>query len=64
MELRELDIKNFGKISDTKIPFEDGINLIYGENESGKSTLHTFIKGMLFGIERGRGRAAAKDTFS
>lgn len=64
MELRELDIKNFGKISDTKIRFEDGINLIYGENESGKSTLHTFIKGMLFGIERGRGRAAAKDTFS
>lgn len=64
MELRELDIKNFGKISDTKIQLEDGINLIYGENESGKSTLHTFIKGMLFGIERGRGRAAAKDTFS
>ena len=64
MELRELDIKNFGKISDTKIHFEDGINLIYGENESGKSTLHTFIKGMLFGMERGRGRAAAKDTFS
>lgn len=64
MELRTLDIKNFGKISDTKIDFVDGINLIYGENESGKSTLHTFIKGMLFGMERGRGRAAAKDTFS
>lgn len=64
MELRELDIKNFGKISDTTIEFEDGINVIYGENESGKSTLHTFIKGMLFGMERGRGRAAAKDSFS
>ena len=63
MELKELDIKNFGKFADTKIELEDGINLIYGANESGKSTLHTFIKGMLFGIERGRGRAAVNDTF-
>ena len=44
--------------------FQDGINLIYGENESGKTTLHTFIKSMLFGLERGRGRASVNDTFS
>ncbi len=35
-----------------------GINVIYGENEAGKSTIHTFIKGMLFGIERLRGRGS------
>ena len=40
------------------------MNLIYGENESGKTTLHTFIGSMLYGMERGRGRAAATDTFS
>ena len=34
------------------------------ENEAGKSTLHTFIKGMLFGIERQRGRASKNDTYS
>ena len=39
-------------------------NIIYGENESGKSTIHTFIKSMLFGLERGRGRAANSDVFS
>lgn len=42
----------------------DGINLIYGENEAGKSTLHAFIQGMLFGIEKPRGRASKDDTYS
>lgn len=64
MKIRELYIKNFGKFSDKKIVFQDGINLFYGENESGKTTIHTFIKSMLFGLERGRGRASVNDTFS
>ena len=64
MKIRELYLKNFGKFSDKKVVFHDGVNVIYGENESGKTTLHTFIKGMLFGLERGRGRASAKDTFT
>lgn len=64
MKIREINIKNFGKLSDKTISFDDGVNIIYGENESGKSTVHTFIKSMLFGLERGRGRAANNDTFS
>lgn len=64
MKLLELRIRNFGKLTDKNIELSDGINLIYGENESGKSTVHTFVKGMLFGLERARGRAAANDTYS
>ena len=64
MKIREINIKNFGKLSNKTICFDDGINVIYGENESGKSTIHTFIKSMLFGLERGRGRAANNDTFT
>lgn len=64
MKILELGIRNFGKLSDRRIELSEGINLIYGENESGKSTVHTFIKAMLFGMERGRGRAALNDTFS
>lgn len=64
MKIKELNIKNFGRLTDETIRFDDGINIIYGENESGKSTLHTFIKSMLFGMERGRGRAANSDIFS
>ena len=64
MRIRELIIRNFGKFSDKDILLEDGINILYGENESGKSTLHAFIRGMLFGMERGRGRASLNDTYS
>lgn len=64
MKIRELYLKNFGKFSDERIVLKDGMNLFYGENESGKTTIHTFIKSMLFGLERGRGRASINDTFS
>lgn len=64
MRLLELKIRNFGKFHNKEITLQDGIQLICGENESGKSTIHTFIKAMLFGMERGRGKAASKDTFS
>lgn len=59
MLIRKLKLDYFGKFSGKEIDLEPGINLIYGENEAGKSTLHSFIKGMLFGIERLRGRGAA-----
>lgn len=64
MIIKELHVKNFGKLQDKRIPFQEGLNLIYGQNESGKTTLHTFLKCMLFGIRRSRGRAAAKDVYS
>lgn len=64
MKIREVYLKNFGKFQNQRIQFHDGIHIFYGENESGKTTIHTFIKCMLFGLERGRGRAASKDTFS
>ena len=64
MKLLDLHINGFGKFHDCSIQFEDGLNLIYGKNEAGKSTLHTFIRSMLFGMERQRGRAARTDQFS
>lgn len=63
MQIKEVYIENFGRFSEKNVSFQKGINLIYGSNESGKSTLHTFIKSMLYGIERGRGLGAKKDTF-
>ena len=64
MQIAELIIRNFGKFTNKTIRLSDGIQLIYGENESGKSTIHAFIRGMLFGIERKRGRAASNDTYT
>lgn len=64
MKILKLELQNFGKFQNEVLELNDGIQLFYGENESGKTTIHTFIKSMLFGMERGRGRAAANDTFS
>ncbi len=50
MIIKELNLTAFGKFKNEKILLEDGINLVYGGNETGKSTLHKFIEGMLFGF--------------
>ena len=64
MVITELYIRNFGKLSESHFYLRDGVRVISGENEYGKTTLHAFIRAMFFGLERGRGRAAAKDDFS
>lgn len=64
MKIQRLELRNYGKFHNKVIEFGDGIQLLGGENEAGKTTLYTFIKSMLFGMERGRGRAAASDEFS
>ncbi|MBU5311682.1 AAA family ATPase [Tissierella carlieri] len=50
MLLKELNLIGFGKFKNKNIVLKDGINLIYGENEAGKSTLHSFIDGMFYGF--------------
>ncbi|MBH1942118.1 AAA family ATPase [Mobilitalea sibirica] len=66
MQLKKLKLSHFGKFQGKEIDLKPGINLIYGDNEAGKSTIHAFIKGMLFGIDRMRGRGAAskEDTYT
>lgn len=53
MRIIELNIKSFGKLRGVKITPTDGVNIIYGENESGKSTIMAFILSMLYGVGRG-----------
>ena len=52
MKITSINIHGFGKFTDKAISFTDGFNVVYGENEAGKSTAHTFIKSMLFGIKK------------
>lgn len=54
MHIERLKIKGFGKLNDLELTFGKGFNLIYGENESGKSTLLWFIKAMLYGLKGGK----------
>lgn len=52
MKIKELRLTSFGKFSGKTIILEGNINLIYGLNEAGKSTIHKFIEGMIFGFFR------------
>lgn len=52
MKLLTAQIEEFGKLERRRFVFGDGITLIEGENESGKSTLLAFIRFALYGFPR------------
>lgn len=54
MIIDSLHIYGFGKIKDLKVNLDQGINLIKGLNEAGKSTTMSFIRGVFFGFESRR----------
>lgn len=54
MYIERLEIKGFGRVSGLELKLGKGLNLIYGQNESGKSTLQAFIKAMLYGLKSGK----------
>ena len=56
-------MKNFGKFTYKDIMFRDGINIVYGANEAGKSTVHSFIRGMFFGMDKKRGRVSKDNLY-
>lgn len=64
MRILDIYINGFGKFHGRNLTFGEGLNIVYGKNEAGKSTIHTFIRGMLFGIERQRGRASKNDLYT
>ena len=64
MILNRIKINRFGKLHDEKVEFMDGFNIVYGPNESGKSTLYGFVAAMLFGMNRSRGKASKTDDFT
>ena len=57
MWIEKVQLKNFGKFQEKEIVFSPGLNVVYGGNESGKTTIHSFLLGMLFGMEKARGRS-------
>src|SRR5262245_18628137 len=57
MKINNIHIDGFGVWNDRNWgPLDPGLNVFYGPNETGKSTLMAFIRAMLFGFEK-RGSA-------
>jgi DNA repair exonuclease SbcCD ATPase subunit len=64
VKIKTLHLIAFGKFKDKTIELDDGLNLIYGPNEAGKSTIQAFIEGMLFGFYKPyRKRRTYRETF-
>ena len=55
MIIEKIVIKSFGRITDMTLEFSERVNVIEGENESGKSTIAAFIRYMLYGFTDGSG---------
>ena len=64
MIIKTLELKNFGKFSGGQFAFGDGLNVIYGANEAGKTTIYHAIGALLFGLEKQRGRGARTDAYT
>lgn len=56
MIIKEVKIDNFGGLLNKIISLNKGLNVIYGENEKGKSRIEAFIKIMLYGFSPKRGK--------
>ena len=54
VKINKLKINAYGKLKDREIEFQDHINVIHGNNETGKSTILTFIVYMLYGISKNK----------
>lgn len=49
MKIKDIYIDRFGKLKNQSFSFVEGINIIYGNNEAGKSTLENFILSVFYG---------------
>lgn len=54
MKINNLKINGFGKLKDKEVNFKEGINIVYGKNESGKSSMLKFITSMLYGTSKNK----------
>ena len=60
MKILRLYIREFGALKDFSAELSGGLNLFYGNNESGKSTVLAFIRFIFYGLPPKRGEDAAR----
>lgn len=51
MKINEIKLKNYGKYKNRHLKFAEGLNVIYGQNEAGKSTLFSGMMTLLYGFK-------------
>ncbi len=64
MQIQEINIDGFGKFHKYNARTESKIQVFYGKNEAGKTTIRKFMIAMLFGLEKARGTASGNDDYT
>jgi uncharacterized protein YhaN len=54
LKINKLKINAYGKIKEKEIDLKNNINIIYGKNEAGKSTILNFIINSFYGISKNK----------
>ena len=54
MKINKIKINSYGKLKEKEINLNNGINILYGKNEAGKSTLLKFIINSFYGISKNK----------
>ena len=54
MKIKNLKINGYGKLSNKEVSLDKHINVIYGKNEAGKSTLLSFIDSIFYGVSKNK----------
>lgn len=49
-----MQINGFGNLENKVLELDDNVNILYGKNETGKSTLAGFIKGIFYGVNKNK----------
>ncbi len=57
MKFKRIDLLSFGKFENESFTFSDGLNIVYGANEAGKSTLSSAIGYILYGFSSQKSRS-------
>lgn len=54
MKIENIKINSYGSLKEKEINLQNNLNIIYGKNESGKSTLLNYIKNIFYGISKNK----------
>ena len=63
MYLTKLLIRDFGLFHNTSIDLEPGINMLVGDDGTGKSTFRDFVVGLIYGIPRREGITRVRSNY-
>ena len=54
MKIENIKVNSYGILKEKEVNLKDNLNIIYGKNESGKSTLLNYMKNIFYGISKNK----------